>query len=213
MGFQVLSIVNEPVNSNTFIVFTTGEQRCIVIDPGSEKAERIVECLERNHLVPELIFLTHEHFDHIWSADYLRDKYRSKLICSRTCSEAINNSKKNLSLFYNQIGFTIKKADIVVEDINYSITWNNHDIKFIPTQGHSNAGISILIENYLFPGDNIITGEKTVVKLPTGNILKLEESLSLLLSLIDDSTKILGGHGVPFYKIDIDIALLLGKKI
>ena len=78
--------------------------------------------------MPEYIFLTHEHFDHIWGVNLLKEIYNSHLICSLTCSQKIVNKKKNMSIFYNQVGFEIYPVDIIW----YLQVGRQHQLQFRP---------------------------------------------------------------------------------
>lgn len=199
MSTLVERITNTPIDSNSFIIYNRGSNLCIVIDPGTEDCTALIEFMERKRLNPEYIFLTHEHFDHIWGVNKLKESYKCKIICSVDCSGKIISSKKNMSLFYNQIGFTTYPADVFIEDINYQMEWNGGNIDFISTKGHSDASICILIGNNLFTGDTIIKGNKTVIKLPGGSKTKLIDSLSNLNNKFSDKHIIVhSGHGSSF---------------
>lgn len=200
MRIFVERIQNKPIDSNSFVIYTQTNNSCIVIDPGTEDCEDLIEFMEDNCLAPAYVFLTHEHFDHIWGINRLKETYKCKIVCSKDCSERIVLNKKNMSLFYNQIGFETYPADIHIEDVNYQLIWNEEIIEFLPTKGHSDACICIHIGNYLFTGDTIIKNSKTVTKLPGGNKIKLFESLiSLNNKFIGKQIMIHSGHGESFW--------------
>ena len=109
-----------------------------------------------------------------------------------------------MSLFYNQVGFETYPADIHIEDVNYQLIWNEEKIEFLPTKGHSDACICILIGNYLFTGDTIIKDSKTVTKLPGGSKIKLIETLSNLNSKFSNKQIFVhSGHGDSFWYDEI----------
>lgn len=200
MSIFIERIPNKPIESNSFVIYTYANNSCIVIDPGTEDCNDLIEYLEGKRLIPEYIFLTHEHFDHIWGVNKLKETYNSKIVCSIDCSVRIIDSKKNMSLFYNQIGFETYPADIYIEDTNYHLEWNDKKVEFISTKGHSDASICILIDNNLFTGDTIIKNSKTVIKLPGGSKSKLIESLYLLNNKFSEKhIRIHSGHGDSFW--------------
>ncbi|WP_054719138.1 MBL fold metallo-hydrolase [Marinifilum fragile] len=112
MGVIIKQIVSNPIDSNCFILHQPNNQSCIIIDPGAENTTAVCEYIQNNMLEPEGILLTHEHFDHIMSVESLRKQFDCKLFASKKCSDKIVDSKKNLSLFYNNIGFKCKSADV-----------------------------------------------------------------------------------------------------
>jgi hydroxyacylglutathione hydrolase len=199
MNVFVERILNRPIDSNSFVVYTKDSNSCVVIDPGTENCIDLLQFLEISQLVPEYIFLTHEHFDHIWGVNKLKDTFNCKIICSVNCSEKIIVKKKNLSLFFDQVGFETYPADINIEEIDNYIEWDGGEIEFITTQGHTDASICILIDNNLFTGDTIIKNSKTIVKLPGGSKSKLIKSLALLNNKFKGKQVIIhSGHGESF---------------
>lgn len=200
-------IINTPIPSNCFVIFDKAVGRdCIVVDPGSEDNSQLYRYLEKEQLIPEYIFLTHEHFDHCWGVNDFRDRYPMvKLVCSRICSDAIQSGKKNYSVFHQQPGFEIKPADIVLDDISWQLAWNGKEIKFYLAQGHSAAGIVFFIDNYVFTGDTLIKGIKTVTKLKTASKEKLKETLSLLEAEKGKRLVVCPGHGEMFELDDYDL--------
>jgi hydroxyacylglutathione hydrolase len=210
MAISIKQIVNSPVSSNCYVITVFGQNKCIIIDPGSENSGELILYLEKNNLFPEYILLTHEHFDHIWGVEAIRIKYNSKLICSSLCNLNIIEPKKNMSLFYNQVGFRVNSADILYEQINYKLLWNEFNIDFLKTPGHTDSSFSIHIHNNLFVGDLMILETRTVTKLPTGDKEKLSSSLnSIFDNFLDKKTRIYPGHGNPFYLKDVQPRMFL----
>ncbi len=195
----VKKIINNPVNSNCFIVHNQRSDRCLIMDPGTKDNLDVHNYIINENLIPEYIILTHQHFDHIWGVNDLLEKYENlKLICSRSCSEMIVDSKKNCSLFFDQVGFTLPPAHIITQDVDNQIKWNNLNIKFFDTPGHSIASICILIDNYLFTGDTLIKDTKTVVKLPGSSKKDLNQSILEFEKLKGKRIYIYSGHGESF---------------
>ena len=200
MCIFVEQILNKPIDSNSFVIYSQANNSCIVIDPGTEDNFDLLVFLKEKNLNPEYVFLTHEHFDHIWGVNKLRKLYPCKIVCSIKCSEKIVEKKKNMSLFYDQVGFETDPADILTEDIDCQMIWNSEIIEFIQAKGHTDAGICILIDNHLFTGDTIIRNTKTVTKLPGGSKTKLIETLSdLNFRFSDKNIMVHSGHGNSFW--------------
>jgi hydroxyacylglutathione hydrolase len=210
MVISIKQFINFPVSSNCYIIRVFGQSKCIVIDPGSENSEELIMYLKKNNLFPEYIFLTHEHFDHIWGVEAIRIKFNAKLICSFLCNQNIVDPKKNMSLFYNQEGFKINSADILYEQINYKLLWNEFNIDFFKTPGHTDSSFSIHIQNYLFVGDLMILDTRTVTKLPTGDKQKLLSSLNFIFdNFLSKKSLIYPGHGNHFNIKDVKPKMFL----
>jgi len=201
MELIIKRIINNPIDSNCFVIYQLNYSGCIIVDPGSKDCSELISFITKKKLNPEYIILTHEHFDHIWGVNELRSNYVDvKIIASQLCSDKIVDRKKNMSVFYDQVGFETYACDISVESIENVLLWNDIKIDFIKTPGHSDASISILIVNNLFIGDTIIKNHKTVTKLPGGNKGKLLETLDSLDHLFfGKQIYVYSGHGENFW--------------
>jgi hydroxyacylglutathione hydrolase len=210
MGIVVGRIINRPVDSNSFVIYKNGCSGCIVVDPGTSDCSELLTFLNHNHLKPDYLFLTHEHFDHIWGVNKLKELYSSKIVCSQVCAEKIVERKKNMSVFYDQIGFQSFPADIITESISNRFLWNNSEFEFIGSRGHTDGSVCIAIEDKLFTGDTIIKNYKTVIKFPGGSKEKLLGSLDLLFHKFNNREIIVyPGHGDSFYLNEINKEQLL----
>lgn len=195
---QVSRIENIPIASNCYIIWSKYESKCIVVDPGSKDTSVLNAFFLTHNIRPDLLIITHEHFEHIAGADKLKEQFGCPLIASSCCSLNIANPKKNFSVFYDQVGFSCRPAEIII-DTQTSFDWDGLKIEFILTPGHSEGSICFLIDDKLFSGDTLLKDHKTVVKLPGGSIENLRKSLERLKNRIDNTTLIFPGHGDSFY--------------
>lgn len=212
---EIKQIVNVPKSSNCFVLFDKAVgNSCIVVDPGSEDNSYLYQYLENEKLFPEYIILTHEHFDHCWGVNGIRETYPDvKLVCSQICSEAIQDKKKNYSVFHQQPGFDLQPADIVLEDVGWMVSWNGYQIRFEPAQGHSAAGIIIFIDKYVFTGDTLIKDIKTVTKLKTASKEKLKDSLLMLENEKGKGLIVCPGHGEIFELDGYNLELMFTGEV
>lgn len=198
MELIVKRIANSPIDSNSFVIYPQGGSSCVVVDPGTPDCAELLKYLQEHHLVPEYIFLTHGHFDHVWGVNKLKDAFNCKIVCTEDCAEKVVDKKKNLSVFYNQVGFEAYSADIIVNSAS-TIQWCDITFEFIETPGHTDGCVCILVGNVLFTGDTIIKNLKTIIKLPGGSKAKLKESLELLDNkFYGKQIMIYTGHGESF---------------
>lgn len=147
------------MTSNCYVVYDEDTRKCIVIDPGSEKSVREIDFIEGHQLTLDFIIITHEHTDHNWGVNSLRNHFRnSKLLCSEECSLHVNNANKAYFLLYYDDAnyrYEIAKADKIVGD-GECMEWSSHIIKYVSTPGHSFGSICINIDDWLFTGDSIM---------------------------------------------------------
>lgn len=211
MALDLKRLINSPVDSNCYIIFDREvTDECIVVDPGSESNKMLITEINALQLKPRYIILTHEHYDHCWGVNDLRAKYKElKLICSRICSDAIQESRANYSHYLCKPGFSISPSDIFLEDINWHFDWNNQQLSFVPAQGHSSAGIFICVGKAIFTGDTVIKDVETITKFKTGSQKELEKSIKYLESFKGGGYLVYPGHGEPFFLDDYDLSKAL----
>ena len=200
---EITAFRNSPVNSNCFVVQSTNTNKCIIIDPGSEDSSIIINFITNKDLTPDYIVLTHEHFDHIWGINHLKKEYPIQVICSIECAKNIADPKKNMSIFYDQVGFNVQPADIILKESHNCFFWNNTELNFFSTPGHTKGSICLYFKNYLFTGDTLIKGLKTVTKLPGGSITELNKSLNFISKTFKLSNPMVyPGHNDCFFLND-----------
>ena len=211
---EIRQYVNNPASSNCFLIYDRefGDD-CLIIDPGSEDSTELLEILKQERLTPLYIILTHEHFDHCWGVNDLRSYYPSvKLICSSICSVAIQEKKKNLSVFYQQPGFDLDPAEIELENCDWTVDWHDYKLNFFPAQGHSASGVMFILGCNIFTGDELIKDIRTVTKLKTASKDKLHDSLRLLDGFKGRGLTVCPGHGDLFKLDDYDLKKAYLKK-
>lgn len=190
--------VNELMTSNCYIVVDEVSKSCVVIDPGSEKSLREIEYINTHGLKPDYIIITHEHTDHNWGVNALRDAFPDiKLVCSEECSKHIAKANKAYFLFYYDdptYSYEVEPADILVKGQISHLDWRDHDIEFLFTPGHSFGSMCVKIEDMLFTGDTIMpykpyfNGRDSNEDDWTSSIIKLDGKLPL-------ETIVYPGHG------------------
>lgn len=193
----VEKLINKPVDSNTYILSGLEFENCLIIDPGNQDISKLVHYFSVIGKTPIAILLTHEHFDHIYGVNELLKLYPEiKIYGSLKTIERIQNKRKNLSLYYDQVGYEILNAnfEIILDD---SITINSFEIKILKTTGHTDSSLSYLVEEKLFTGDFLIKNESTITKLPSGNRLDFLSSFEKFKKIINESI-IYPGHGEVF---------------
>lgn len=209
MSIEIRRIVNTPIDSNCYIIYDKSiGNDCIIVDPGSSDNDKLYDELNNRHLIPRYIILTHEHYDHCWGVNDLKEKHSGlKIVCSRTCSLAIQEPRLNYSHYCCGQEFAIKQSDIVLDYINWHLNWCCYNILFESAKGHSASGIFMLLENALFTGDTLLMNARTITKHKTGSSLDLSESLKFLNSCKGRKYTVYPGHGDCFLLDDYDLSI------
>jgi glyoxylase-like metal-dependent hydrolase (beta-lactamase superfamily II) len=199
MSIEIITIKNNPVDSNCYLIFDKDiNNKCPIVDPGSKDASFIENEIESHGLGPDLIFLTHEHFDHVWGCNALAGKYGVITYGSSVCLENMQSKRLNCSRFYDDTGFEVNVPAKPVETDGKMMYWNGYELNFYHTPGHSDASICFSIGDNLFTGDTLIYGLKTVTNILSGSKEKLKLSLKMLKGLQGMRYTVYPGHGEVF---------------
>lgn len=195
---KIQRFINQLMSSNCFVVYDDETMRAVVIDPGSEKSENEISFIEDNQLVVDYIILTHEHTDHNWGVNALKEKYPDiKLVCSEVCDRLVKKSNRIFFSFYYDnpdYVYIIEDADIVIKSDSDILAWNGKNIHFVMTPGHSKASMCIDIDGMLFTGDTIMPYPRYLNK-KDGNEEDWKESVELIKNKYSKETIIFPGHG------------------
>ena len=194
---KIVRFVNELMTSNCYVVYDDETRRCLIIDPASEKSYREIDLIDTLRLSLDYIIITHEHTDHNWGVNALRNQYKdSKLICTAECCKHVKNANRAYFLLYYDnpnYRYEIAPADRVVED-NEIIDWEGHQIRFIITPGHSRGSICVDIDGVLFTGDTIMP-YKPYFNGRDSNEEDWIESIKKINKLYPKDLMIYPGHG------------------
>ena len=156
---KVKRFINELMTSNCYVVYDEDTKTCLVIDPASEKSLREIQFIEDKGLALDYIILTHEHTDHNWGVNSLREHFPEvKLVCSELCSKYVKKTNRAYFLFYyddSDYRYEIASADIIIS-MDCCLEWNGQQVFFLLTPGHSYGSMCIEIDGMLFTGDTIM---------------------------------------------------------
>lgn len=177
---EIKKIVTREMDQNCYLI--KNGRYGILIDPGIDK-EKILK--ETEDIEINYILLTHCHFDHVYSCNYME-----KIIAG---SEKCSNNLKNPDIVLGGI-FVENGCDIILKD-GEERDFDGIKVKCIYTPGHTNGCVCYLIENNLFSGDTLFKGSIGRCDLPTGNIDILENSIRNIIYKLDDGITVYSGHG------------------
>jgi glyoxylase-like metal-dependent hydrolase (beta-lactamase superfamily II) len=191
--------------SNMYVIMENGH--AIVIDPyqNLKPAEDVIV---------DKIILTHEHYDHISGVNDWKRLTNAPVLCSKTCGENIQSSKKNMARLFEvfcelQTWMIVDKipeadenytcqADETFED-EIDFAWQGHDFHLFELPGHSLGSIGILLDGqYFFSGDSLMEGKEIELRFPGGSRAKWKKIGAPRLALLPDSIKVYPGHFKEF---------------
>ncbi len=189
---DVTYLVLGPIENNTYII-SDGEG-LMVVDPSCE-VDRIMLALEGRK--PDVILLTHHHFDHMGAAAALREATGAKVVASEADAPFIEEPKTDFMKQVDpcQVDVRLNNGDV--------LKVGNMEWKVMSTPGHTPGSICLfLIPQFgchahglpvLLTGDTLFAGTVGRTDFEGGSMEQMRASVKKLAYLPDD-VAVLPGH-------------------
>ena len=169
-----------PYYTNSFVI-VTDQGNAVAVDP-APAADEIDRLLAEKNAKLTRIFLTHGHFDHVYSVEELRRRWNCPVWLDP--ADAKGNEM-----------YPVAKSDACYED---GTSIQVDEAQFTPwhTPGHTAGGCCYHIpeENVLFSGDTLFRASVGRTDLPTGSMGELVRSVREKLMVLPEETKVYPGH-------------------
>lgn len=181
MTIQVLQV--PPIGTNCYLLKDDETGKGAIIDPGGA-AEGIAGVVEKMEMTPEVIFLTHGHYDHTGAVPELRKKYPGIPVYLHAADAAMT-----------------KRVDSLMSDVGETVAYDEGDeiavggltVHVYHTPGHSGGSVTLEVEDVLFTGDTLFQGSCGRTDLAGGSPDTMTQSLKRLAKMEGDR-KVLPGH-------------------
>ncbi len=184
-----------PLQCNCSIVGCKETGEAIVVDPGGDPQD-ILDFCTKNNLTIKYLIHTHAHFDHIHGSRAVKEATGAK-ICLHKEDEWLYT---NLAMQCGKFGF--KYDDPLPIDYYLSdeeeLFVGKAKTKVLHTPGHTPGSLCFSVqdkESLLFSGDTLFNHSVGRTDLWGGSHEKLLKSINERLLTLDDSTRVVCGHG------------------
>lgn len=182
-----------PFDANNYLLMDKNTKEAVLIDC-SEYKQEIIEDIYKLGAKVKYILLTHGHFDHILGVNKMTEALGVDAYIKNAdiiLAENINTMPKLLNLPMAEVPIINGR----IEDWQ-EFQLGEHKIKAIPTPGHTEGGMSFLVDNeFLFSGDTLFCQSFGRTDLFVGNIKKLVNSIKNVLFALEDNIIVYPGHG------------------
>lgn len=188
---------NPLAGENTY--YLESESSVILVDPGND-LERILEQLQALKKPLLAIFLTHTHYDHIFSLEAIRQRYQNPPVyVSPLEADWLLDPIKNLSGLgrHQDLPDVVCQPAEVLFETGQDLTIGDFSFRVLATPGHSIGGISLVweAEEAVLTGDCLFKETVGRWDLPTGNQQVLLNSIREQLFPLPDHYRVFPGHG------------------
>jgi glyoxylase-like metal-dependent hydrolase (beta-lactamase superfamily II) len=182
--------------TNCYCVRTDSTKKeCILIDPGLHPFTMLQQ-LQRHHIIPAAVVLTHGHIDHIAGLEQVRKQWHNtQVYIHKDDATMLTDPNENLSALAGTI-FQARPAEVILNG-NDRIQAAGLEFKVLHTPGHTPGGICLYnaSEAIAFVGDTLFAGSVGRTDFPGGDYDQLMESIQTKLMTLPETAKIYTGHG------------------
>lgn len=193
---NVETLVLGEFETNCYIVTSEGCERALIVDAPAP-AQAVIEYLRGTSLMPELLVITHAHFDHIAGIPDLKDSFPElEMAASHTAAGMLGRPTMNLSLFLGQ-GRRYAQPEVYMVH-GGTVSGGGVDFEVIGLDGHAPGSICLLGRSEraaIFTGDTLFAGGVGRTDLPGGNRKELMAGIQRDIMCLAEDTIVYPGHG------------------
>lgn len=196
MTLQIHTIVSQPFDENTYLLWLEGRNDALVVDPGLEP-ELILDFLREYQLTPAAILNTHGHADHIGGNAVLKRVFpQAPLIIGEHEAEMLTDAWLNLSAVFGTPIVSPPADRRLAEGEVIEYAGITLEVRHIP--GHSPGHIVFIHRGEpvrVLGGDVLFRGSIGRYDFPGGSESELLSGITEKLFDLPDSTIVYPGHG------------------
>lgn len=183
-----------PYGTNMYIIWCKDTHAAVIVDPGMETFNMVLEAVRQYSLNPIAIWITHSHWDHIVDAAKVKREFSLPVFVHEEDRGNLENpGSDGVPMAVPTIeGIT---PDHLLKDGDL-LTVGKISFKTIHTPGHTPGGVCFYCreEKKLFSGDTFYRGLIGNLTLTTGQAERMWPSLDRISTLPSD-TVVFPGHG------------------
>lgn len=185
---EIVQIPAGPLQTNLFLVIEKASGKTMVIDAPPESFDAAVNVIEQRNLTPELLVITHGHWDHIGDADALRQKFEVPMLVHEADRHKLEQPSYGDIQGFSPDRMIAEGDEVRLGEIAFEV---------LHTPGHSPGQITLYNaeERVMLGGDTLFPGGYGTIEIADASAEQTVETIRRLLSLPDE-TVVYPGHGL-----------------
>jgi hydroxyacylglutathione hydrolase len=193
------------IGTNCYIVHAAGRNDAVIIDPGAD-ADVVVTALAERNLEPVAICISHRHWDHVGAVADLAERFTLPVYMSAQEADALQQLDttappefgpwRNWTVDHPLQGTERLELAGLEFEVMEVPGHSQHHLAYL-VAGSAPSGDTEAVPPLLFSGDVLFAGSIGRTDLPGADHDTLMRTLARLLTVLDDSTIVLSGHGAP----------------
>jgi hydroxyacylglutathione hydrolase len=189
--------------TNCYVVAAGPGEPCLIIDPGQESIDGVLEIVDEHRLAPAAVLLTHGHIDHVWSVAPLSSRFEvPALIHADDRYRLADPAGSSMAGARDQLLAMTKNSLELTEpsDVRLLADQEVLELAGIPftvshAPGHTEGSVVFTLDEVMFSGDVLFAGSIGRTDLPGGDHDRMIESLRRVILPAPDDLVVLPGHG------------------
>ena len=178
--------------ANCYILGDEKTKEAVIVDPGQD-GKSILATVNKHNLNVKYIILTHAHGDHIGALDVVKSETKAPIYIHGDDEGMLKDKNRNFTSMMGGKAIEMGPDELLNDGDVLKI--GDIELTIIHTPGHSRGGICIHTGDTLISGDTLFAGSIGRTDLEGGDYGQLIQAVKQKLLPLDDSTKVLPGHG------------------
>ncbi len=187
------------LGENTYLLWDDTRQ-AVVIDCGAKSPDeqaQLSQAIEEGALTLTMALQTHAHFDHLYGASFISQRYglQPRMLRAELPTYALASAHMQLFM-HTQATLPLPPAGEPFDEGDL-LPFGTHQLRVIATPGHTPGGVCFYEESegLLLTGDSLFRDYIGRTDLPGSSFSALISALHTKIKILPDNVRVLPGHG------------------
>lgn len=195
--------------TNCYVVANGPGEPCLIVDPGQDSIDGLMDIVRENRLAPAAVLLTHGHIDHVWCVAPVSDQFGIPAFIHADDRYRLEDPAGNTMFASREKLLTMTKGtleltepdDVRLFDISAPLDIAGIALTVRHAPGHTEGSVvfereaSGDVPPIMWSGDVLFAGAIGRTDLPGGDPEAMRRSLKTVIWSAPDEMVVLPGHG------------------